>query len=91
MPRVFGSILLFGSSVCEKRLKPNRVSSSVRLDNGRVPDDANQRRGRRIADRVEHVDRAVRRNNLAAVAAGADWKLLPQKTRSLSRLFAFSW
>src|SRR3954471_10206518 len=29
MPSDVGSILLFGSIVCEKRLKPNRVSSSV--------------------------------------------------------------
>jgi len=32
MPRSFGSILLFGSSVCENRLNPKRVSSSVRFE-----------------------------------------------------------
>src|SRR3954465_13003019 len=32
MPSDVGSILLFGSIVCEKRLKPTRVSSSVWSD-----------------------------------------------------------
>src|SRR4029079_4008464 len=79
MPSDVGSILLFGSIVCEKRLKPNRVSSSVWSEN--VEFQTTQTTDATVGS-VTELNMSTGPTDDGGVIspllpAGADWKLRP--------------
>src|SRR4029450_3506400 len=77
IPSVFGSILLFGSSVWEKRLKPKRVSSSVRFEIVRF--QTTPTRAAVVGSPTELNKSIGPFGGVISplLLAGADWKLLP--------------